>query len=109
MFYNEKCMASKGLIAKNYQNMINKIENNTPETPQQPLLAIHGVMPRCSLCKFWKQTTFYEYSVNEGNCDKLNETDKVSINLHLGWDGGYVNDIETEADFYCALFSYNGA
>ena len=41
--------------------------------------------------------------------DKLIKTDKVSINLHLGWEGGYVNDIETEADFYCALFSYNGA
>ena len=39
----------------------------------------------------------------------INKTDKVSINLHFGWDGGYVNDIETEADFYCALFSYNGA
>ena len=109
MTYNVKCMASKGLITKTYQDMTKKIESNTLETPQQPLLAIHGVMPRCSLCKFWKQTTFYEHSVNEGDCDKLNKTDKVSINLHLGWDGGYVNDIETEADFYCALFSYNGA
>lgn len=85
--------------------MTKKIESNTPETSQQPLLAIHGVMPCCLLCKFWKQTTFYEHLVNEGNCDKLNKTDKVSINLHLGWEGGYVNDIETEADFYCALFS----
>lgn len=89
--------------------MTKKIESSTPETPQQPLLATHGVMPRCSLCKFWKQTTFNEYSVNDGKCEQLNRTDKVTINLHLGWEGGYVNDIETDADFYCALFSYNGA
>ena len=37
-------MASKGLITKTYQDMTKKIKSNTPETPQQPLLAIHGVV-----------------------------------------------------------------
>ena len=36
-------MASKGLITKTYQDMTKKIESSTLETPQQPLLAIHGV------------------------------------------------------------------
>lgn len=36
-------MASKGLITKTYQDMTKKIESSTPETPQQSLLAIHGV------------------------------------------------------------------
>ena len=45
-------MASKGLITKTYQNMKKKIESNTPETPQQPLLAIHGVSKRYWKC--WK-------------------------------------------------------
>ena len=36
-------MDSKGLITKTYQDMTKKIENSTSGTPQQPLLAIHGV------------------------------------------------------------------
>jgi len=74
----------------------------------KPLFVIHGVMPRCLLCEYWKQTTKYENTTNEGECSKLNKTDKIAINLILGWEGGYVNDIKTDDDFYCALFSYNG-
>jgi hypothetical protein len=75
----------------------------------QELLDLFSVMHRCSACKFWKQTTNYEHSTNDGICNKLNSTDKVTINLHLGWEGGYVNTVETEEDFYCHLFECNGA
>ena len=47
-------MASKGLITKTYQDMTKQIESSPLETPQQPLLAIHGVsgsyFPKCNYC-----------------------------------------------------------
>ena len=69
-----------------------------------------GVVMHCCLdCKFWKQISNYEHAINDGNCSKLDRTDKLIINLHLGWEGGYVNDIETDEDFGCRLFERNGA
>ena len=73
------------------------------------LLNIGVVMPCCLDCKFWKQISNYEHAINDGNCSKLDRTDKLIINLHLGWEGGYVNDIETDEDFGCRLFERNGA
>lgn len=84
-------------------------KGQTLEDATQQILRLFSVMHRCSACKFWKQTTNYEHSINDGTCSKLNSTDKVTINLHLGWEGGYVNDIETEEDFSCSLFERNGA
>jgi len=73
------------------------------------LLNIGVVMPCCLDCKFWKQVSNNEHAINDGNCSKLDRTDKLIINLHLGWEGGYVNDIETDEDFGCRLFERNGA
>ena len=59
---------------------------------------------KCKNCKYWKPTTFYKYpgAVNEGKCSELQS--KMTIELHTGWDGGYVDYIETEQDFGCVLF-----
>ena len=83
--------------------MTKKIESNTHETPQQPLLAIHSVMPRCSTCKFWEQNTFYNYedAVNNGLCSELGS--ELTIELKTGWDGGYVDSIETKSSFGCVF------
>lgn len=56
---------------------------------------------KCKTCKFWKQTTNYENVLNEGVCSELPK--KITTNLVLGWDGGYVESIETEEDFGCNL------
>lgn len=55
----------------------------------------------CKTCKYWNQNTNYEYVANLGECSELKTSDKVSINLSLGWDGGYVDSIEIEEDFGC--------
>ncbi|MGB6406632.1 MAG: hypothetical protein WBF39_04100 [Planococcus donghaensis] len=54
---------------------------------------------RCDACKYWKYNG-NEY--NMGECSKIQE--KIEIELELGWDGGCVDYIETEADFGCNLF-----
>ena len=60
-------------------------------------------MNRCKTCKHWAQTTDWKYNgaINEGKCDELNHSDKVTIYLQTGWDGGYVDYVETEEDFGC--------
>ena len=60
-------------------------------------------MNNCKTCKFWKQNSNWNYegAVNSGYCSELN--DKITIYLQLGWEGGYVDKIETEEDFGCVL------
>lgn len=61
-------------------------------------------MNRCKTCKYWKQTTHYQYdgAINDGRCTKL-PGDKMTIELVTGWDGGYVDFVETTSDFGCIL------
>ena len=65
------------------------------------------VLPRCSTCKHWKQNTFYDYegAENDGFCSKIGA--ELTIELKTGWDGGYVDSIETKSTFGCVL--HNGA
>lgn len=63
-------------------------------------------MKRCLTCKHWKQTTDWKYdgAVNSGKC-KEHPSDKLAVELHTGWDGGYVDYIETEGNFGCTEHS----
>jgi len=54
---------------------------------------------RCDVCKHWK---YIDNGYGYGKCYKIQ--DKIDIELDLGWDGGSVDWIETEADFGCNLF-----
>ena len=58
---------------------------------------------RCKTCEHWKPTTFYDYpgAVNDGKCNELKRSMKMEIELKTGWDGGYVDYIETTSDFGC--------
>lgn len=60
-------------------------------------------MERCKTCEHWLQNTFYTYEgcVNLGTCKELRCSDKISIELRTGWDGGYVHEIITEDNFGC--------
>jgi hypothetical protein len=52
---------------------------------------------RCDVCRHWEPT---EYGF--GKCSRIRE--KVMVDLTVGWEGGVVNFIETDADFGCNQF-----
>ena len=66
-------------------------------------MALGDVMPRCSTCIHWKQNTFYDYegAENDGFCYEIGS--EITIELKTGWDGGYVDYIETKSTFGCIL------
>lgn len=51
----------------------------------------------CENCKHWKYTCYAM-----GECEQIKG--ELTINLITGWSGGYVESIETNADFRCGLF-----
>ena len=59
-------------------------------------------METCLTCKYWKKNTNYSYQ-NNGKCSELQSSDKIDIELRTGYEGGYVDYIETEPDFGCVL------
>ena len=62
-------------------------------------------MNKCKTCKFWKQNSDWDYegAINSGYCSEIKCSDKVTFYLKTGWDGGYVDKIETEENFGCVL------
>ena len=56
----------------------------------------------CGTCKYWTKTSNYGCVTNDGECKEIRE--KITIELCTGWDGGYVDYIETEEDFCCSLY-----
>jgi hypothetical protein len=61
---------------------------------------------RCKTCEHWKQTSNWQYegATNTGKCREL-PNDNLAVELHTGWDGGYVDYIETEEIFGCTEHS----
>lgn len=55
---------------------------------------------RCSNCCNWKRCLDYEY----GECVVMMGR-KVDIILQAGMEGGIVDRVETEDDFFCATFN----
>lgn len=60
---------------------------------------------RCDKCKHWKEAKPQEYLPRLGVCDEIKLTDKVEIDLQVGWEGGFVDEIWTDEDFGCTLFA----
>jgi hypothetical protein len=58
---------------------------------------------RCSSCIHWNQVTDWQYdnAINSGTCKRIREG--LDIEVHYGWDGGYVENIETEGNFGCVF------
>lgn len=53
---------------------------------------------RCSSCKYWeREKDYYDFGV----CKKV--IHGMDIILHTGWDGGYVESIETLENFGCVF------
>lgn len=60
----------------------------------------------CSNCKYWTRLSISDQWLPEdaeGECEGLT-IKNVDIELKTGWDGGYVERIETKHDFFCANF-----
>ena len=78
----------------------------TSKNNETAQLGIGAVVPSCSTCKFWKQNTFYDYegAENDGFCSELGS--ELTIELKTGWDGGYVDSIETKSTFGCVLHNW---
>ena len=54
----------------------------------------------CTNCKNWTPT---KYGFGQhGVCSVIK--DKIDVDITYGWDGGYINHIETEANFGCNQF-----
>jgi hypothetical protein len=64
---------------------------------------IENSYPKCLTCIHWKQNTNWNFegAINTGICDEIGST--ITIELKTGWDGGYVDYIETEDNFGCIL------
>lgn len=77
------------------------MKNN--ETNEKPALSKMAVMPRCSTCYFWDQTSFFNYEnvVNSGTCRELKM--KIDFIYFPERIDGFVDKIETEGDFGCVL------
>lgn len=55
----------------------------------------------CGNCAHWKPSV-YDF----GKCSEIG--DALEIEVIAGWDGGYVEAIETEKDFGCNRFVAGG-
>ena len=70
---------------------------------QKSALSKTAVMPHCSTCYFWKQTSFFNYEnvVNSGTCRELKM--KIDFIYFPERIDGFVDKINTEGDFGCVL------
>ncbi len=70
-------------------------------------IAKPNVISRCLSCKFWTKKTQYDWQT-AGICSELKGNDLITIDIKTGWDGGYVDEIETEPNFGCVCWVSNG-
>lgn len=64
------------------------------------------LQPQCKSCKHWtrtKESDCYLPEDEAGVCAGLTSS-RIDIELKTGWDGGYIDTIETNHDFLCANF-----
>lgn len=70
-------------------------------------IAKPNVISRCLSCKFWTKKTQYDWQTS-GLCSELKGNDLITIDIKTGWDGGYVDEIETDPNFGCVCWVSNG-
>lgn len=56
---------------------------------------------KCWQCAHWIES---ERDAQVGECVKL-PSDKMDVVIKCGLDGGYVSEITTDANFFCAYFT----
>ena len=55
----------------------------------------------CKTCIHWKRDLSYDQNCLYGHCSGLNDGEDVEIHLKIGWEGAYVDYIETKETFGC--------
>lgn len=61
---------------------------------------------RCRDCEHWEPSDCNRQFLPDdhiGVCKEIE--DKIEVTLRTGWDGGYVDYIETNCNFFCAEFN----
>jgi hypothetical protein len=86
--------------------MTDHTEDIKPETTPQQAVGVDALVMRCRDCCHWQQDTFFDFEgvINTGYCGAHLGL-KVEFELRTGWDGGVVDKVETEEDFFCANFN----
>lgn len=58
-------------------------------------------MNLCHTCRHWQADEFRSLPPEQrsGVCDVIRKT--LDFSLRVGWDGGYVEEVETPGDFGC--------
>jgi hypothetical protein len=65
------------------------------------------ILMRCDQCKHWKETDDskrYRLPMRQGTCEGISNSEKITFNLQHDLGGGWVENAETDADFFCAEF-----
>jgi hypothetical protein len=55
----------------------------------------------CKNCIHWKMKTDYFEVYPYGICSGINDGDDLEVHIDAGWEGGYVDYIETKKTFGC--------
>lgn len=66
----------------------------------------NDLQPKCRSCKHWTRSKVSDNFLpedEEGVCTGLTNS-RIDIELKTGWEGGYIDTIETNHDFLCANF-----
>jgi hypothetical protein len=63
---------------------------------------------RCDKCENWipddYNNKYFSPADFQGECTGLKGSDMIDFTIRSGWDGGYLSEIETRCDFFCACF-----
>jgi hypothetical protein len=52
---------------------------------------------------YWKERDFFENKkYNDGECTGMKHDDNVEFIVEAGWNGGFVSEIVTVREFFCA-------
>jgi 8-oxo-dGTP diphosphatase len=64
-------------------------------------------MKNCNTCAHWDRNDSLFHNGRTGRCSEIHCADEVDIDVHYGWDGGYINYVDTAKDFGCSLHRYS--
>ncbi len=78
----------------------------TQEKQDAAGIQVEPIVMCCRDCCHWEQSTKWDHdgAINYGCCSEHMGL-KVQFELISGWNGGVVDKVETEEDFFCANYN----
>jgi hypothetical protein len=88
------------------RNIMNKPVRELPQHVRSACeKAWNDSRKQCKDCKWWEgNNETYPLGYAMGECSGMIRTDQVTIVIQTGWEGGHVNAIMTDSDFWCKGF-----